>query len=76
MKILTLFALASGLNPIIRTTKIDIFDPSVGKNIQPSFRREYDLNHAKLTMVTLPEHCYLFLYDLNLLVLCLLANLH
>jgi len=52
-----LFALASGLTvkPIIRTSKIDIFDPSVvGKNIQPSFLRESELKHGRLAMVVAP----------------------
>jgi hypothetical protein len=50
-----LFTLASGLKPIIRTSNIGIFDPSVvGKNIQPSFLRESELKHARLAMVVAP----------------------
>lgn len=45
-------ALSQDIRPILRTTNIDIFDPSVvGKNIQPSFLRESELKHARLAMV-------------------------
>ena len=51
----TLVSFTSALVPIIRSTKIDIFDPSVvGKNIQPSFLRESELKHARLAMVVAP----------------------
>jgi len=60
MKFFLFFTLINGLSlrpdiPILRkgTLKdVDIFDPSVvGKNIQPSFLRESELNHARLAMV-------------------------